>query len=380
MRNFFKIDGQTIEFDTRLLSSNFFEIESSPYNYRVYFSSPQEVLEKSKELKNSYPIKTVLFVDENVNNLYSEICQSPYTFLFEASEKNKTVKSSLELINYLSQLNLNKNDFLVSIGGGITQDVSAFTRAVYKRGLRWIYFPTTLLAMADSCIGSKSAINHEGSKNLLGLFSAPLEIYIDISFLKTLNALDVISGYGEILKLCIVGGNFSFSAFKEISCNQKGDRQSNILELIKLALLIKKAVITKDEFENDIRKALNYGHTIGHAIEPLLDFKIPHGIAVLIGMAMENIIANIYGYMNTTTLNMLNNEILLHIPKDQLKLLRELDINDVIINMKKDKKNEKAMISFAIPIRLGEFKTIQLKNDIKLTQALKECFTLLKYD
>jgi 3-dehydroquinate synthase len=322
----------------------------------------------------------VLYADKNVNDLYNDICDSNNKVLFEALEKNKTITSSLDLIAYLNSLNLNKNDILISIGGGITQDVSAFTRAIYKRGINWIYFPTTLLSMADSCIGSKSAINYEGSKNLLGLFSAPKEIYIDVSFLNTLKTQDILSGYGEILKLCIVGGVFPFYEYKKITEKQRGNRLWNVLHLIKLALHVKKAVITKDEFEKNIRKALNYGHTIGHAIEPLVDFKIPHGVAVLIGMFLENNVGYKYGYMESTTLNILNNEILKIIDIEFLRLAGELDVNLVISNMKKDKKNEKSMISFAIPSRLGKFNIVQIKNDAELERILTDTFKLLKND
>ena len=160
--------------------------------------------------------------------------------------------------------------------------------------------------MADSCIGAKSAINYGGTKNLIGLFSAPKEVFINTTFLKTLDKRDVLSGYGEIIKLCIVGGKSTIEEFMKVKDLQKGDLLFQIDILIKTALTVKKAVIIEDEFENNIRKALNYGHTIGHAIEPIVKYKIPHGIAVLIGMFVENYISNEYGYLDSVSCNKLN--------------------------------------------------------------------------
>jgi 3-dehydroquinate synthase len=220
--------------------------------------------------------------------------------------------------------------------------------------------------MADSCIGAKSAINYGGSKNLIGLFSAPREVFINTTFLKTLNKRDVLSGYGEIIKLCIVGGESTIKEFKKVKDLQNGDLLFKIDVLIKTALMVKKSVITEDEFENNIRKALNYGHTIGHAIEPIVKYKIPHGIAVLIGMFVENYISNEYGYLDTQSCNMLNKIIIDYIDKKSLSHLKLVIVTELLLHMKKDKKNESMNISFAVPIAVGHFKVLQLKNDNKL--------------
>jgi 3-dehydroquinate synthase len=228
--------------------------------------------------------------------------------------------------------------------------------------------------MADSCIGAKSAINYGGTKNLIGLFSAPKEVFINTTFLETLDKRDVLSGYGEIIKLCIVGGESTIEEFKKVKEIQKGDLLFKIDVLIKTALIVKKAVITEDEFENNIRKALNYGHTIGHAIEPIVKYKIPHGIAVLIGMFIENCISNDYGYLDIASCNFLNKIIIDHIDQKSLIYFKSVDIKELIIHMKKDKKNELTNISFAVPITIGHFKILQLKNDKKLLKAIDNAF------
>ena len=380
MKNVFKIENELIYLNHKDVQKSEFVIKSSPYDYTVKFIDDKNLRSVILQNRNINKQKNFLFVDKNVNKIYKEkFWKKDNTLTLIANEENKTMNSSLLIIDFLNKNNFTKKEILISIGGGITQDVTAFARSIFKRGINWTYFPTTLLSMADSCIGAKSAINYGGSKNLIGLFSAPREVFIYTTFLKTLDKRDVLSGYGEIIKLCIVGGESTIKEFKKVKDLQKGDLLSKIDVLIKTALMVKKAVITEDEFENNIRKALNYGHTIGHAIEPIVKYKIPHGIAVLIGMFVENYISNEYGNLDSSTCNMLNKIIIDYIDKKSLSHLKLITITDLLLHMKKDKKNESSNISFAVPIAVGHFKVLQLKNDNKLIytidNALKNLFT-----
>ena len=371
MKNVFKIDNHSISLNHNDIQKSEFVIISSPYNYTVKFIDDKTlrlVLLQNRMINKQ---KNFLFVDKNVDKIYKKILwKKDYTLTLIANEENKTINSSLLIIDLLHKNNFTKKEILISIGGGITQDVTAFARSIFKRGINWTYFPTTLLSMADSCIGAKAAINYGGSKNLIGLFSAPKEVFINTTFLKTLDKRDVLSGYGEIIKLCIVGGESTIEEFKKIKNLQKGDLLFKIDVLIKTALIVKKAVITEDEFENNIRKALNYGHTIGHGIEPIVKYKIPHGIAILIGMFVENYISNEYGYLDSISCNMLNKIIIDYIDKKSLIHLKLLTITELLLHMKKDKKNELNNISFAVPIAVGHFKILQLKNDKKLLTVI----------
>jgi 3-dehydroquinate synthase len=380
MKNVFKIDNQTIYLNHNDIQKSEFDIKSSPYDYTVKFIDDKTLRLVLLKNRNINKQKNFLFIDKNVNKIYKEkFWKKDHTLTLIANEENKTMNSSLLIIDLLNKNNFTKKEILISIGGGITQDVTAFARSIFKRGINWTYFPTTLLSMADSCIGAKSAINYGGSKNLIGLFSAPREVFINTTFLKTLHKRDVLSGYGEIIKLCIVGGESTIEEFKKVKDLQNKDLLFKIDVLIKTALMVKKAVITEDEFENNIRKALNYGHTIGHAIEPIVKYKIPHGIAVLIGMFVENYISNEYGYLDSLSCNMLNNIIIEYIDKKSLNHLKFVNITELLLHMKKDKKNESTNISFAVPIAVGNFKVLQLKNDNKLIFTINNAFkNLLK--
>ena len=375
MKNVFKIDNHLISLNHKHIQKSEFVIKSSPYNYTVKFIDDKTlrlVLLKNRDINKQ---KNFLFVDKNVNKIYKDkFWEKDNTLTLIANEENKTINTSLLVIDLLNKNNFTKKEILISIGGGITQDVTAFARSIFKRGINWTYFPTTLLSMADSCIGAKSAINYEGTKNLIGLFSAPREVFINTTFLKTLDKRDVLSGYGEIIKLCIVGGESTIEKFKKVKDLQNEDLLFKIDVLIKTALMVKKAVITEDEFENNIRKALNYGHTIGHAIEPIVKYKIPHGIAVLIGMFVENCISNKYGYLDSVSCNMLNKLIIDYIDKKSLSHLKSVTITELLLHMNKDKKNELNNISFAVPVAIGHFRILQLKNDKKLLTAIYKAF------
>ena len=375
MKNVFKIENELIYLDHKDIQKSEFIIKSSPYDYTVKFIDDKTLKLVLLQNRNINKQKNFIFVDKNVNKIYKEkLWKKDHTLTLIANEENKTINSSLLIIDLLNKNNFTKKEILISIGGGITQDVTAFARSIFKRGINWTYFPTTLLSMADSCIGAKSAINYGGSKNLIGLFSAPKEVFINTTFLKTLDKRDVLSGYGEIIKLCIVGGKSTIEEFKKVKDMQNGDLLFKIDVLIKTALIVKKSVITEDEFENNIRKALNYGHTIGHAIEPIVKYKIPHGIAVLIGMFIENYISNEYGYLDSLSCNMLNKIIIDYIDKKSLSILKLVTINELLHHMKKDKKNESTNISFAVPVAVGHFKVLQLKNDNKLIFTIDNAF------
>lgn len=216
-----------------------------------------------------------LFIDKNVDNVNFK-----NKLTFDATEQNKTIFSSLELMDKLNYMKFTKKNKLVIVGGGITQDVGSLCAALYKRGLNWIFFPTTLLSMCDSCIGSKMGVNHNGAKNQIGLFYPPKTIYININYLNTLSSDDISSGMGEVLKLYQIGG-IHFDSKKPLE------------EIIKQSLIVKKSIIEFDEFERNIRQSLNYGHTFGHVIEILSGYKVPHGVSVIWGMLLVNSYFNI---------------------------------------------------------------------------------------
>ena len=238
--------------------------------------------------------KKVFIVDSKVARLYAKplerILSSGSVLRIEATEENKSLDQFTAYIESLVSLGVRRGDTLVAIGGGIIQDITCFLAATMFRGLDWIFYPTTLLAQADSCIGSKSSINVGVFKNLLGTFTPPKQVLIDPVVLKTLSPAEIRSGVGEMLKIHIIDGPASFDQIAADYDDVLAD-SSYLLRYVYRSLEIKKNFIEKDEFDRGIRNVLNYGHSFGHAIEAATEFAVPHGVAVTLGMDMANYVA-----------------------------------------------------------------------------------------
>lgn len=371
----FKIEGKKLKFNTENLYRNKFVVKSIPQSYKVEFKSQINALEAYYSKIFGKSNSRFVVWDKNILNLYGSQLNSLNNnqFVLSATESNKNSKSVFKIIDKLQSINFTKKETLISIGGGITQDISAFTRSIYKRGLDWSFIPTTLLSMADSCIGAKTALNHKGVKNQLALFSSPKEVIICPDFLKTLNLKDIESGYGEIIKLVIIGGEYTINEFIKITKSSDSELKKTT-KLIKLALQIKKVIIEKDEFEFDIRRSLNYGHTIGHAIEPVLNYKIPHGIAVSIGMILENNIAVKSGILNPNIGFKYNQLIAKYVSKAYWHMLNGIDLEKVYLNILQDKKTLNKTINLAIPTAHSEFGILKIEKSELAPQKLKMFF------
>ena len=233
--------------------------------------------------------KNFFIIDQKVSQLYGAQFAEfrTQTVSINANETTKSLHSLTEIISNLLEIGMRNGDRLIAVGGGITQDITAFLASVLYRGVAWSFIPTTLLAQADSCIGSKSSINVAGYKNLLGSFCPPEKIWIATDFLNTLKKEDLHSGIGEIIKVHIID---SYESFKSVERDypQFFTQPELLKSYIEKSLNIKKKFIELDEFDKNVRNILNYGHSFGHAIESATNFAVPHGIAVGIGMDMAN--------------------------------------------------------------------------------------------
>ena len=323
-------------------------IKSHKGKYKVEFTSSWKKILRSYE-KSS----TVFIVDANIANLYKDdfgnVLTNQNHILIEASEENKSLDKFPGYINQLTSLGLKRGHTLVAIGGGITQDITCFLASTMFRGLDWIFFPTTLLAQSDSCIGSKSSINSGKIKNILGTFTPPKNIVLDVSFLDSLERKDLHSGIGEMIKVHAIHSKESFDHiqnFLEILQNKK------VMEdFIYDSLLFKKELIEIDEFDTGPRNVMNYGHSFGHAIESATDYEIPHGIAVTIGMDMANYVASNLGVSSEEHFKRMH--LLL---EDNASLYRNtfIDPNLLLKALVKDKKNTSTQLRLILPNTEGE--------------------------
>lgn len=204
----------------------------------------------------------------------------------EGNESQKSLEAAAPLILEARRRGVRRDTKIVAIGGGAIQDVATFFASIYMRGLPWTYVPTTLMAMADSCIGGKSSINVGGYKNLVGTFHPPSAVVIDPAFLSTVSTSDLACGLSEAAKICFARGGDAFDRYLALALpalaeGATGEATKALLEHV---LRSKLWFIEVDEFDAKERRLLNFGHTWGHALEACTDYAIPHGLAVLVGM------------------------------------------------------------------------------------------------
>ena len=369
MSNFsFIIENKEFFIPKNYLTNTNFTVKSSPKNYEL-------IIDKNEPIKYIINLleennKNVLFIDKNVFSLYFSNLnlEGKNIYIFEAIEKNKDIEHALELISYLENICFTKAEKLIVVGGGIVEDIGAFVGATFKRGINWIFFPTTLLSMCDSCIGGKTGLNYKGVKNQVALFSSPYKVVLNTNFIKTLNHNEIRSGLGEISKLCITGGEHFFNLYNSIVINGKVDSFDDYLKLILSALYVKKAVIEEDEFEFNYRKSLNYGHTLGHAIEKEMNFSLYHGECVVLGMIAA---LNICVELGTITAEERDDALKTFALYEFPDHVTGIKIDDVVAVSKNDKKMDAGKVKFILLKSVGDAYIDRDITDDQMRRALE---------
>lgn len=282
--------------------------------------------------------RVAIITDTNVEPLYCDKIQNllegkiVYKFSIPAGEKSKNAKTYIELVNKLAKAGLSRKSTIIGLGGGVVGDLSAFIASTYMRGISYVAIPTTLLSMVDSSVGGKTGIDLDAGKNLLGTFFQPDAVYIDTSFLSTLPKREITSGLGEIMKYAFIDKRITPSDIENI------DYENLIIK----SLEIKRDVVERDEKESGDRMLLNFGHTVGHALEKLYNYELPHGECVIKGMY--------YAVKSSYSLGFISEE-------DKIKAIKFLELSGVTDDciftpeqilsvMKSDKKADGNEINF----------------------------------
>jgi 3-dehydroquinate synthase len=319
--------------------------------------------------------KAVAVIDRIVAVLYRDqlgpILDRLPVMLIDATEDEKTLAGAAKVCGWLQEQNATKQTTLVSIGGGITQDVCAFSAHIYYRGLRWVYVPTTLLGMSDSCIGAKCCINHNGYKNQLGAFHSPAQVHVCTRFVDTLTDGAVASGYGEILKLMFTG-SADHLARLERAVEAGGLRNRELADLVRDSLEVKRAVIEVDEYEKDLRRILNYGHTFGHALEALTDHEVPHGLAVAWGMDLVNFLAWRRGMLAEADYRRVGEVVRQFLP---FVLSRPVEPAGLIAAARRDKKVADGQVNLILAEKPGSLRVVKTPFDAHLERQIAEYVT-----
>lgn len=342
------------------------KIRSNIHRYSVNFGRISKFLPELENKSNG----VIYVIDSNVWKYHKEVLFSSVNkssnIILSVSEQRKNLKTVQELYCNFIERAVRRNTTMVSIGGGILQDITGFVASTLYRGINWIFLPTTLLSQSDSCIGSKTSLNYRGFKNLIGTFYPPSEIFIDTHFLSTQKDLDYYSGLGEVVKLHIIGGKNKTSEIIKLIPDILFKKDKALLTAISNSLHIKKSYIECDEFDLGRRNLLNYGHCFGHAIETSSDFKIPHGQAVVIGMILANILAKKRNILSTNLEVYLFKDLLRPSLRSSLKK-GFLNKKKIISAMKKDKKRSGQNLT--VILLCDGFRLIRA-NDVKIREAI----------
>lgn len=279
--------------------------------------------------------KKVLIIADSNTNIYipSLNIENAYTYIITPGEKSKSLETYLSIIEYLTNNNFSKTDILIALGGGVVGDLTGFIASTYKRGIQYINVPTSTLAMIDASIGGKNALNCNHIKNIIGTFYQPALVLIDSNTLESLPERHYNSGLIEALKMGLILNKDIIDLFK--------DFKGNIQQIIYLSILAKKKIIEEDCYDNNVRMCLNFGHTIGHAIEAYeYNTKHPmyHGESIACGMRYfiknAQLLKRIDGILDDLQINYNINfnidQLYRHIKND--KKIRDSKINIIIVH------------------------------------------------
>ena len=336
-------------------------------------------LQLSKCIKNlGYSKRRIAIItDSNVNPLYgmqiknllSEVSDNIIIHEFSAGENYKNLETVYGIYEDLIKHHFDRKDLLIALGGGVVGDITGFCASTYLRGIGFIQIPTTLLAQTDSSVGGKTGVDYKGYKNMVGAFYMPKLVYININVLKTLDARQFASGFAEVMKYGLIMDN-DFYTWLIDNIYEINDRDSQaIAYLIMKSCEFKKKIVEQDPKEQGIRAILNFGHTIGHAIEKYKDFKLLHGECVALGCVAAAIISNKKGLIDTDTCYEIRD---MFVPFGLPITVDDIDIDKIYELMKSDKKADSGKIRFILLKDLGNAYVDSTVTEKEIKDALNE--------
>lgn len=322
-------------------------------------------------------IKLGIVTDSNVGPIYAEQLKEVlertgnrvYIFTIPAGETNKNLDVVQTVYTYLIEEHFERRDMIVALGGGVVGDLAGFTAATYLRGIDFIQVPTSLLAQVDSSIGGKTGVDFAKYKNMVGAFHMPRLVYINIDTLSTLSVRLFNSGFGEIIKHGLIKNREYFDYLDTNYEHIKTLEPEYIMETVYGSCLIKADVVNNDPTEKGERALLNFGHTLGHAVEKLMNFSLYHGECVALGMICASYISKERGYISEDDYVAI---------KKMLKKygfptkVEGLDIFSILEVSKSDKKMENGVVKFILLKQLGDAIIDKTVTYDEMTQSLKE--------
>ncbi len=321
--------------------------------------------------------KLCIITDSNVGPLYAKQVKEElektgnnvFIYTFKAGEESKNLDTVQDVFEFLITNKFDRKDMLVALGGGVVGDLTGFAAATHLRGIQFIQVPTSLLAQVDSSIGGKTGVDFRAYKNMVGAFHQPKLVYMNLNTLNTLDDRLFNSGFGEIIKHGFIKDKAYYNWLKENVTDIKKREYSALEEMVATSCNIKREVVEKDPTEKGDRALLNFGHTLGHAIEKLMNFKLYHGECVVLGMIAALKISVERGNISDDQYD------------DAINMFKEYDFplsvsgiktDDVISVSKNDKKMDKGKIKFILLRKIGDAYIDSTVSDDEMKAALKD--------
>lgn len=288
---------------------------------------------------------------KEVLNLLEPICKKAVSFTFQAGEERKNLTTINDIYRFLIEQNFDRKDMLIALGGGVVGDMTGFAAATYLRGIDFIQIPTSLLAQLDSSIGGKTGVDFEQYKNMVGAFKMPKLVYMNINTLTTLDERQFFNGFAEAMKHGLIKDamyyEWMISNMYEIC-----ERDMVVMEeLVYRSCQIKKAVVEKDPTEQGDRALLNFGHTVGHAIEKYMNFTLQHGECVALGCVVAAYISWKKQLLSMEEYYEVRD---MFVPFNLPISIEDIDIDEVIRITKSDKKMEQGQLKFILLKKIGK--------------------------
>jgi 3-dehydroquinate synthase len=324
-------------------------IKTKPINYNIFFT--EEILEQlNPKIKDH---KVLVITDHNVNQLYTkEFFESlnsgqntSYKFVVKPGEESKSLVKLADIFDLLLEKGFNRDDYIISLGGGVIGDLAGLAASTYKRGLNLIQIPTTLLSQFDSSIGGKTAVNFRAIKNVIGSFYNPQLVLINSNYLKTISKREFLNGFSEIIKTSFLGEKEIYQLISKNNYNLIRKDEKLLRKIIEKAILFKKDIVKEDLYDKSRRKILNFGHTIGHVLEVNQRLNYKHGEAVALGMKFASLFSVYKNLLNRREYDKIINEIDKYdLPTKIDKNILFTEINSVINQDKKTENNNIQMV------------------------------------
>lgn len=358
---------------SRTLTVNY---ENKPC-YDIIIDNSFEKLASAIEQLGKKGRKIAVITDTNVKPLYADVVTKELgkvsdriiVHAIEAGENNKNLDSINKIYKDLIDNHFDRHDLIVALGGGVVGDMAGFTAATYLRGISYVQIPTTLLSQTDSSIGGKTGVDYEGYKNMIGAFHMPALVYINISTLKSLDGRQYASGFAEVMKHGLIKDQKFYEWLLDNMYEINDKEDDTLLEMIERSCSIKKAVVEKDPTEKGGRMLLNFGHTLGHAIEKAKNFTLFHGECVALGA-----IAAAYISWKKEMISMEEYYEIrdMFVPFNLPISIEDIDPDEVIRLTKSDKKSDSDKVRFILLKAIGKAVVSMDVTDEEMKAALEE--------